>query len=63
MELQHLFFDSEQPCPPMIPNCENLRKEFLRERDELRSKSGCTSCMENNLKNKYLMFIMALTKL
>lgn len=62
MDYQQLFFNISEPCPAAIPNCENLRKEYLNELNELKTRGGCTACMEDNLKQKYVMFIMAVTK-
>lgn len=61
MELQQQFFDFELPCPEEIPNCNNLRKQYTEELSTLKSSGGCTSCLERNLRNKYIMFILSTT--
>jgi len=59
MELQQQFFDFELPCPEEIPHCSNLRIQFAEELSTLKSSGGCTSCLERNLRNKYIMFILS----
>jgi hypothetical protein len=56
------FFDFDNPCPPEIINCAKLREDYKSELDKLRRSEGCTSCMERSLRNKYIMYIMSLTK-
>lgn len=62
MDIQQQFFDFEQVCPEGIPNCNNLRVQYIEELNDLKSKGGCTSCTERNLRNKYIMFIMSITQ-
>ena len=61
MDIQQLFFDFSVPCPSNIPNCEKLREDYKSEYEDLKKSPGCTSCMERNLRNKYIMFILSLT--
>jgi len=61
MDIQQQFFDFDQPCPPEIPNCIKLREDFKTELSDVQKTQNCTSCMERNLRNKYIMFILSLT--
>jgi hypothetical protein len=51
------FFNIEKPCPPVIKNCEELRKNYLLEIDKLKSASSCGKCNLNSLKGKYMSII------
>jgi hypothetical protein len=60
-EIQAKFFDTEQPCPPEIPDCIRLREEYLTELNKYKEQGLCTGCIERNLKYKYTTFILATT--
>ena len=51
------FFNIDQPCPADIPNCEQLREEFLNKLEELRKQSGCSPCKARGIRNHYLHII------
>jgi hypothetical protein len=38
------FFDFNQPCPPMIKNCMELRVQYENEVKKLESYKLCTQC-------------------
>lgn len=59
MELQQQFFEFDLPCPVEIPNCTRLREQYVEEFNTLKKSGGCSSCLERNLRNKYIMFIMS----
>jgi hypothetical protein len=56
------FFELGEPCPPEIINCESIRAEYKRERDDLMARGGCGGCMERALRNKYITLIAGLIK-
>jgi hypothetical protein len=51
------FFNIDQPCPADIPNCEQLREEFLNKLEELRKQGGCSPCKARGIRNHYLQII------
>jgi hypothetical protein len=56
------FYNPEKPCPDSIINCEKLRQQYTKEKEDLMRKGGCGGCMERSLKGKYAALVMALTK-
>lgn len=61
MELDQLqFFELDKPCPKEILNCESVREQYKRERDDLLARGACGGCMDRALRNKYITLISAL---
>lgn len=58
-EIARKFFITTEPCPQEIPDCENLRQEYLTTLDSLKRSGGCNSCAERNLKNTFTARIAA----
>jgi hypothetical protein len=54
------FFSMSEPCPQEIPDCANLRQEYIHTLDGLKRKGGCNSCAERNLKNTFINRIKSL---
>jgi hypothetical protein len=59
-DITRLFFDSNEKCPPEIPDCANLRLEYLNTLDGLKRNGGCSSCAERQLKNSFIKRIESL---
>lgn len=59
-EIASQFFNTLDPCPKEIPDCENLRTEYTKTLDSLKVKSGCSPCAERNLKNTFISRIKLL---
>jgi hypothetical protein len=53
-EITRKFFDTTLPCPSEIPDCVNLRQEYMQTLDALKRQGGCNSCAERNLKNNFI---------
>ena len=51
------FFNIDQPCPADIPNCEQLREEFLNKMEEFKKQGGCSPCKARGIRNHYLQII------
>ena len=56
------FFIFEEPCPTEIPDCENLRREYIINLDALKRGGGCGSCAERGVKNSFIARITALVQ-
>jgi hypothetical protein len=56
-ELQQKFFNSEEPCPSEITNCEEIRAMYLEELNKYKASGMCNSCIEQSLRKKYLMLL------
>ncbi|NBW56620.1 hypothetical protein EBR43_02310 [bacterium] len=56
------FFDLVRPCPEEFPNCEQLRREYVNEYEEMKRRGGCGQCMERNLKNNWIIKLQNLIK-
>jgi len=50
------FFALEQPCPNKIPNCQQLREQYLTEIEEARV-AKCQHCDETRIKVKYMEIV------
>jgi len=50
------FFSLDQPCPEKVPNCVNLREQYLTELQTARSAS-CQHCDETKIKVKYMEIV------
>lgn len=48
------FFNTLTDCPNEIPNCENLREEYVRSLDAMKVKGACSTCAERGLRNNFL---------
>lgn len=48
------FFNFDQPCPPEIPLCEQIRESFKTELNKLEGTSGCSSCAKARLKSRFV---------
>lgn len=59
-EITRIFFATNEPCPPAIPDCQNLRQEYLQTLDSLKRKGGCNACAERQLKNGFTARIAAI---
>lgn len=53
-EIASKFFNKDESCPDEIIDCENLKTEFFSSLDDLKSKHGCSPCVERHLINKFL---------
>lgn len=62
-EITSKFFDNSQPCPEQIPDCENLRIEYIQTLDGVRRNGGCSGCRERGVKNNFIAKIAALLKI
>lgn len=60
-ELQANFFNLEQPCPDVIPDCLRLRNEYVDELNKYKEQGICSSCIERSLRSKYATIILATT--
>jgi hypothetical protein len=60
-EIQAKFFNFEQECPPEIPDCIRLREEYNTELNRYKEQGMCGGCIERNLRQKYITFILATT--
>ena len=47
------FFNFSDPCHVDIPNCEQIRRQYAIEAEQLKSMPGCWGCKEKSLKSKY----------
>ena len=56
------FFNPVLPCPAEIPECDKMRVDFLNEMAELKRRGGCSKCMENGIKNKYIIRLQQIIK-
>lgn len=45
------FFDFTKPCPSAVKDCENIREEYNKRLEGLKSKPGCSSCTIRSLRN------------
>jgi hypothetical protein len=46
------FFDLEQPCPPEIPLCRELREKYIQD-VQTASAKHCKKCELTSIKAKY----------
>jgi hypothetical protein len=58
-EITRKFFETTEPCPKEIPDCANLRQEYIQTLDSLKRKGGCNACAERQLKNTFTARIAA----
>lgn len=56
------FFDLARPCPGEISDCEQLRREYVREYEEMKKRGGCGQCMERNLRNNWIVKLQGIIK-
>ena len=61
-QITSIFFNTSSPCPKEIPDCQNLREEYLQTLDALKRQGGCSSCAERNLKNNFINRISKIIK-
>ncbi|NBO99113.1 MAG: hypothetical protein EBU90_03165 [Proteobacteria bacterium] len=57
------FFDMTRPCPEQIQDCEKHRAAYTAEYEAIKSKGGCGTCMERNLKQRYIGLLQQFLKL
>jgi len=50
------FFDLSKPCPEQIPNCMDLRNQYIDETQKMQS-TGCSRCAINAIKSRYINII------
>ena len=62
-EITRKFFTLNEVCPPEVPDCANLRREFVEALDAMKRGGGCNSCAERQLKNSFTARIAATVKL
>ena len=62
-EITRKFFTLNEACPPEIPDCDNLRAEYIQTLDALKRGGGCNSCAERQLKNSFTGRIAATVKI
>jgi Zn-finger protein len=46
------FFELDQPCPPEIPLCSQLRTRFIEEMNNAKLKH-CKNCEMTSIRSKY----------
>jgi len=56
------FFNTLVDCPSEIPNCEQLRQEYVRTLDGMKVKGACSSCAERSLRNNFLSKLKEILK-
>jgi len=56
------FFEVNLPCPDIIPDCDNLRLQYVTEVNELKKRGMCSGCVERNVRNKYIIIIQEKAK-
>lgn len=61
-EITSNFFNTSLPCPNEIPDCQNLRQEYLQTLDSLKRRGVCSSCAERTLKNNFTNRIKIIIK-
>lgn len=44
------FFNRYSPCPPEIPNCDELRKDYFKETKNV----SCKKCNISEINSKYM---------
>ena len=49
------FLDLIQPCPAEVPDCEQLRREYVKDHEDMKKRGGCGQCMERNFKNQWIV--------
>ena len=54
------FLDLVQPCPAEISNCEQLRREYVKDHEEMKKRGGCGQCRERNFKNQWIIKLQGL---
>ena len=52
-DITRKFFNINESCPNKIPNCQELRNEYIKTLDSLKI-NGCAPCAERGLKNKFI---------
>jgi len=62
MEKILIFFEVNQPCPPEIPDCDNLRLQYVTELNDLKRRGGCSNCVERQLRQNYINRIQQFVK-
>lgn len=50
------FFNRYSPCPPEIPNCDELRKNYFKES----KNSNCSKCNISEIQSKYTEMICSI---
>lgn len=50
------FFDSNQPCPDKVPNCQELRKQYQHD-IQLAQSNNCIPCAITKIKVKYMEIV------
>jgi hypothetical protein len=48
------FFNTLTDCPSEIPNCEQLREEYVISLDAMKVRGACSACAERSLRNNFL---------
>jgi len=62
MEKILIFFEVNQPCPSEIPDCDNLRLQYVTELNDLKRRGGCGTCAERQLRQNYITRLQQLFK-
>jgi hypothetical protein len=45
------FFTLDKPCPDSIKDCEQVRDDYKKRLEILKSQPGCSSCKLRSLRN------------
>lgn len=52
------FFEPKEDCPDEIPNCSQLREQYMSELNKINNSNSCISCATTRLKSKYINLII-----
>jgi len=58
-----IFFNFDEPCPGIIQNCDEMRRQFQADIERVGKMSTCTSCSFVFIKNDYIKKILKSLKL
>jgi len=53
------FFDFNKPCPPEITDCDQHRAQFIRDLNDLKMRGGCGTCIEKQLRHRYMAMLQS----
>jgi hypothetical protein len=51
------FFNGDKPCPEDIPNCAQLRQEYIDTFERIKTQGGCSPCKIRGIRNHYIQII------
>lgn len=53
------FFNLNEPCDKDTKNCNELRKKYMEELNDLQTNGGCQRCLLINLQESYVRRLIA----